>query len=243
MDMTRPLRRKCAARSPAALTLLLCLAMAALAGCGSSGDEADQQAALEQARKEGAQSARQNEKIRELQRQVDDAQKGSSASSDATIPSSGGAPSPVPSDPTSYVPSYQPYTPSDPAYSYVAEIPTGGGWTAPVESRPTGGNLLRTSLRGPDGTLLIVDRTPDEVPQLGGSYDAASTNLQTNFGAATEYIFSRSDGLPDCNGRPCADFLISDGNGGGWGVLGGGPSLPVAESIASHVAQSISFGE
>jgi hypothetical protein len=98
-------------------------------------------------------------------------------------------------------------------------------------------------MRGPDGTLLLVDYTPDVVPELGGSYDAANTRLQTNFGPATEYIFSRSEGLPDCNGRPCADFFINDGFGGGWAVLGGGPSLPVAEAIASHVAQSIRCSE
>jgi hypothetical protein len=98
-------------------------------------------------------------------------------------------------------------------------------------------------MRGPDGTLLLIDYTPDVVPELGGSYDAASTNLMTNFGPAIEYLFSRSESLPDCNGRPCADFFINDGSGGGWAVLGGGPSLPVAEEIASHVAQSISYGE
>lgn len=214
-----------------------------LGGCGSSeGGGGPDQAALERARQEGAQTARQNQRIRELQQQVEDVKKQAQDGSPAPVPSSG-VPSAPPAPASSYVSTYVPYSPAEPGYSYVAEIPTGGGWSAPVESHPTSGNLLRTSLRGPDGTLLIIDRTPDDVPALGGSYDAASTNLQTNFGSATEYIFSKSEGLADCNGRPCADFLINDGNGGGWGVLGGGPSLPVAESIASHVAQSISYGE
>ena len=64
--------------------------------------------------------------------------------------------------------SYSAYTPADPAYAYSAEIPKGNGWSAPVESLPTGGGLLRTTVRGPEGAVLIIDRTPDEVPQLGG---------------------------------------------------------------------------
>ncbi len=123
----------------------------------------------------------------------------------------------------------------------MAEVPSGGGWSGPSETFPTGGKLLRSEFRGPDGTFVLIDYTPDEVPSLGGSYDTVDTNLQTNFGAATTYVFSASERLPECNGRPCVDILIDDGSGGGWGVLGGGPSLPVAQSIASHTAQSIAF--
>lgn len=227
----------------AAITAALLAAITA-AGCGSSTDSADQQAALERARREGAQAARQEARIRDLRQQVrgvKQAQRAEANTVETTAPPSSQPASGQPL--SSYVPSYQPYSPSDPDYFYVAEVPTGGGWSAPVESYPTGGELLRTSMRGPDGTLLIIDYTPNETPQLGGSYDAASTSTQTNFGPATEYIFSESEGLPDCNGRPCADFLIDDGAGGGWGVLGGGPSLAVAEGIASHVAQSISYGD
>lgn len=215
------------------------------AGCGSSSESTTDPAALAKAEREGAQNARQNLKIKQLQQDLKESKKAAST----PVPSAG-APAPPPTAPvsvpqaaTSYVASFQNYSPSDPNYYYVAQVPTGGGWSAPTESHPTSGELLRTSWRGPDGTLLIIDYTPNEVPTLGGSYDAANTNLQTNFGPATEYIFHESQGLADCNGRPCADFLINDGSGGGWGVLGGGPSLPVAESIASTVAQSIYFGD
>jgi hypothetical protein len=224
--------------SPALGLALLVASVVVIAGsgCGSSSDTADQlaqQNALRQARQDGARNARQNEKIRQLQREV----RQQDQAADSSVPSA--APTAV----SSYVPAYGPYQPSDPSYGYAAEVPTGGGWSAPIESHPTSGALLRTSWRGPDGTLLIIDRTPQDVPDLGGSYDVARTVPQPNFGQATEYIFSRSAALPDCNGRPCADFLINDGSGGGWGVLAGGPSLPVAESIASHVAESISFGD
>jgi hypothetical protein len=136
-----------------------------------------------------------------------------------------------------------PYSPSDPGYSYVADLPTGDGWTSPAESQPTGGRLLRTSLRGPDGTFVIVDRTPDEVPQLGGGYDTVKTVSQPYFGSATEYVFSQSQSIPECNGRPCVDFLVDDGQGGGWGVLAGGPSIDAAQGIGSQVAQSVRFGD
>jgi len=138
---------------------------------------------------------------------------------------------------------FSPYSPSDPGYFYVAELPTGGGWSAPAESHPTSGALLRTALRGPDGTFVIVDRTPNEVPSLGGGFDAVKRVSQPYFGRATEYLFSESESIPECNGRPCVDFLINDGEGGGWGVLAGGPSLNAAQSIGSQVAQSVSYGD
>lgn len=224
------------------LALLVALsASLVVAGCGSSDDGGDE-AALEQARQEGAQSARQNERIRELEEEVAEAKRQARADA-VTVPSAGTPATPASPPPSSYVPTYVPYVPSDPTFGYAAEIPSGGGWSSPIESNPTGGDILRTSLRGPDGTLLIIDRTPTEVPELGGDYDFASTGLRTNFGTATVYTISESESLPDCNGRPCVDIFIDDGAGGGWAVLAGGPSLPVAELIATRVAQSISFGD
>ncbi len=224
--------------------LSLGVALISVAGCGSSDGAAKSDAdpaALKKAEREGAQNARQNLKIRQLQRQLKESNQTTGSAVPSAPPPSAPSSS-VPQAASSYVASYTAYSPSDPNYHYVAQVPSGGGWSAPAESYPTGGELHRTSLRGPDGTLLIIDYTPHETPSLGGGYDAANTSLQTNFGAATEYIFHESEGLADCNGRPCADFFINDGAGGGWGVLGGGPTLPVAESIARTVAQSISGG-
>ena len=100
----------------------------------------------------------------------------------------------------------------------------------------------RAEGRLPDGTLVLIDYTPDEVPALGGSFDNVQSGPETNFGTATTYVFSQSERLPECNGRPCVDIFINDGSGGGWAVLGGGPSLAVAQAIAEHVAQSIRYG-
>jgi hypothetical protein len=135
--------------------------------------------------------------------------------------------------------SYEPYTPTDPEYAYSAELPDGNGWSEPTESLPTGGGLLRTTVRGPEGSVLIVDRTPDEVPQLGGDFESTREVPQPNFGTATEYVFDQSESIPECNGNPCVDYLIEDGAGGGWGVLAGGPDQAIATEVAANVAKSV----
>jgi hypothetical protein len=135
------------------------------------------------------------------------------------------------------------YQPSDPDYFYNAAVPRGNGWGKPVESRPTGGALLRTTVRGPSNSVLIIDRTPNDVPQLGGGYDSSRTVDQPFFGSATEFTFSSSKSIPECTGTSCVDYLIEDGVGGGWGVLAGGPSLPLAAEVASRVTQSVNFGD
>jgi hypothetical protein len=134
---------------------------------------------------------------------------------------------------------FEQYVPSDPDYRYHAEIPSGNGWSEPAESYPTGGGLLRTIVHGPEGQTLIIDRTPDEVPQLGGDYESTQEVSQPEFGTATKYVFSSSEGIPECSGAPCVDYLIEDGSGGGWGVLAGGPSVSAADEVARAVADSI----
>ena len=162
-------------------------------------------------------------------------------SDDVTTPE-GQAPggSADPEEISSFAPaSYVNYSPSDPAYAYSAEIPKGNGWAAPSESLPTGGGLLRTTVRGPEGAVLIIDRTPDEVPQLGGEFQSRRQVPQPAFGAATEYVLDRSESIPECNGNPCVDYLIEDGSGGGWGILAGGPDQALASEVAATVAKSI----
>lgn len=135
---------------------------------------------------------------------------------------------------------YRPYVPSDPSYDYFAEIPAGNGWGSPVESRPTGGALLRTTVRGPQGALLIIDRTPDDIPEIGAGFDSSRVVSHPQFGSATEYILSSSESIPECSGRPCVDYLFEDGRGGGWGVLAGGPNQALAAEVAARVAFSVS---
>lgn len=133
----------------------------------------------------------------------------------------------------------RPYVPSDPSYSYSAELPQGDGWSTPIESFPTGGALLRTTVDGPGGLFVLIDRTPYEVPQLGGDFESSRTVSHPRFGTATEYVFSTSEIIPECSNAPCVDYLIEDGSGGGWGVLAGGTDVAEAQALAGEVARSI----
>ncbi|MGI9021413.1 MAG: serine/threonine-protein kinase [Solirubrobacterales bacterium] len=132
------------------------------------------------------------------------------------------------------------YSPSDPTFTYRAKVPQGEGFSPPVENELTPGELLRTTVRGPDGLLVIVDRTPFEVPQLGGVFDSEDTVAHPFFGTMTEYVFSNSGAIPECADTTCVDYLIEDGSGGGWGVLaGGGADFGLAQQTALGVANSI----
>ena len=95
-------------------------------------------------------------------------------------------------------------------------------------------------MRGPDGQFVLIDRTPSEVPVLGGGFDSSGVIEHPVYGSVTEYVISNSDQIPECNGTQCVDYLINDGGGGGWGVLAGGPDLAVAKQTAQQVAMSIS---
>ena len=138
---------------------------------------------------------------------------------------------------------YTRYVPSDPGFAYVARVPAGPGWGRPTESYPTSGALLRTTLRGPAGKFVLIDRTPSEVPQLGGGFDSSRTVDHPVFGEATEYIFRGSETIPECGDAICVDYLISDQTGGGWGVLAGGADLGETQAIAERVMRSVSLAE
>ena len=116
----------------------------------------------------------------------------------------------------------------------------GTDWSRPRESRPTAGALLRVSVRGPAGLLVLVDRTPFEVPALTTSFDSRKTVRHPAFGNAERYVISRSELIPECGGSPCVDYLVDDRTGGGWAVLaGGGGDLALADTVAKRVANSL----
>jgi hypothetical protein len=135
------------------------------------------------------------------------------------------------------------YVPTEQDYYYLAELPAGPDWSKPTESHPTSGALLRTTVRGPAGTLLLVDRTPYDVPQLGGGYESSRTTQHPEFGQVTEYVFRDSETIPECVFTVCVDYLVNDGAGGGWGVLAGGPDLASAEQVAERVMRSLSLSD
>jgi hypothetical protein len=135
---------------------------------------------------------------------------------------------------------YVSYTP--PTFGYAAEIPAGAGWSRPAESEPTPNRLYRTTVRGPEGFVLIVDYTPHEPAAFGGDFDARRQLTHPFFGSMTEYVFSGGR-FPQCADSTCVDYIINDEDGGfGYGVLGGGTDDPgLARDVTRHVADSLTY--
>ena len=59
-----------------------------------------------------------------------------------------------------------------------------------VETEETPGRLYRTTVRGPDGLVLIIDHTPLEPAAFGSGYDSRRELSHPWFGSMTEYTFS-----------------------------------------------------
>jgi len=133
---------------------------------------------------------------------------------------------------------YTGYTPA--GGGYWTEIPSGGGWSSPAESEETAGRLYRTTVRGPDGLLLIIDHTPLEPAAFGAGYDSRRELPHPWFGSMTEYVFSGGR-IPECQTTTCVDYIVnSAGSGPGFGVLAGGTTdAGLAQSIARHVAETL----
>jgi hypothetical protein len=135
---------------------------------------------------------------------------------------------------------YDSYTPA--TFGYSAELPAGPGWSKPAESEPTPNRLYRTTVRGPNGYVLIIDYTPNEPAAFGGDYDAKRVLEHPFFGSMTEYVFSGGK-IPQCAGSPCLDYIVNDQDGGfGYGVLGGGTDdSGLTRDVTRHVAESLTY--
>jgi hypothetical protein len=137
--------------------------------------------------------------------------------------------------------SYKNYAP--PGGGWSAEIPTGQGWSAPVDSQPNAGKLYRTTIDGPAGLAVVIDYTPDEVPQFGAGSTSQREVTQPAFGSATEYVFSGGD-ITQCQGSTCVDYIINDDRGGGYGVLaGGGSDFALAKQVGNRVMRTLQYND
>jgi Protein of unknown function (DUF2510) len=135
---------------------------------------------------------------------------------------------------------FRPYDIGAGEFSYYTELPSGAGWSEPSQEEPVPGELERTTVRGPGEMFVFIDRTPSEVPKIGGDFDSRRIVYQPKFGVAHEYVISQSESIPECMGSPCIDYLIEDGRGGGWGVLAGGTTdLALARRVGRPVMRSI----
>jgi hypothetical protein len=121
-----------------------------------------------------------------------------------------------------------------------AEIPTGGGWGSSVETEPTPGQLFRTEITGPNGTVLIVDSTPFEAPTFNAESQSRTVVDHPTFGSAEKIVFQGSDNIESCVTGTCVDYLLASPDGGGFGVLAGGPGdFDALQDIAERVALSL----
>ena len=76
-------------------------------------------------------------------------------------------PDPAPAPPAEPV-RYTPY--SSNGGDWQAEVPSGAGWQKPVESARAAGGRIRTTVRGPNGAVLVIDHTPAGPARFGGKY-------------------------------------------------------------------------
>ena len=133
------------------------------------------------------------------------------------------------------------YTPS--TFGYSTELPAGRGWSEPAETEPTPNRLYRTTVRGPEGFILIIDYTPHEPAAFGHGYDARRELSHPEFGSMTEYVFSGGV-IPEC-AKSCVDYIVNDDAGGfGYGVLAGGTNDPgLARDVGRRVAESLVYND
>ncbi len=168
-----------------------------------------------------------------------------------TVPEAPEAPAPTPEQPAPTTPSaptpsnaglpstYATFTPFDSTYYYSASLPSGGGWGAPAETEPVSGERHRVEVTGPDDYYMLIDRTPNEFPRVGVDYESSDTFEHDYFGGYTEFVVPPGE-IPECGPYRCLDYLLEDGEGGGWAILVTGPDLGIARTIGTNVVDSIS---
>jgi serine/threonine protein kinase len=136
--------------------------------------------------------------------------------------------------------SYRSYTPS--TAGYTASIPTGSGWSEPLESEPTPGRLFRTTIDGPDGTIVLIDYTPAEPAMFGYDEQSATPVEHPLFDSATEYVFTGGI-VEECGASRCVDYILnSSDTAAGYAVLvGGSEDFARSRRIGRAVMRSLAY--
>jgi hypothetical protein len=120
-----------------------------------------------------------------------------------------------------------------------ADLPSGSGWSGPQESVEGGDEIYRTRFDGPGELILVIDFTPNVEPEYEGPYESRRTIDQPAFGSATEIVFSGGP-FSQCEAA-CVDYLIPNGEGGGYAVLAGGADVATLREIAAPVVESLQY--
>jgi serine/threonine protein kinase len=139
------------------------------------------------------------------------------------------------------VPSLRPF--ADLGCACSAVRPVGGGWSAPVYSQPTPNRIFRTTFSGPNGEEVLIDWTPQDAPEFGGTADSQQIVQHPVFGPMTEYAISPGGSdLVMCQSSFCSELVIPLDSNSGWAVVAGGFDDPViAQQLARQIATSLSF--
>lgn len=118
---------------------------------------------------------------------------------------------------------YTPYSGSSGDWQTV--VPSGAGWQSPVESqRPSGG--VRTTVRGPEGAVLLIDHTPDAAARFGSKYRTRRELPQPWFASMTEYRLADD----------AVGYLLNASEAGpGFRVFASGVDPAVARRVASRL--------
>ncbi len=133
-------------------------------------------------------------------------------------------PEPDPAAPPAEPVRYTPYSSS--SGDWQAGLPSGGGWQKPVEAGATAGGRIRTTVRGPNGAVLVIDHTPLKAARFGGRDGARRELSQPWFGSMTEYRLG-DDGV--------GYVLNATESGPGFRVLVTGAEAAVARRVAGSL--------
>ena len=121
-----------------------------------------------------------------------------------------------------------------------ADLPAGAGWGEPDDSELSPGALYRTTVRGPEGSIVLIDFTPREPATFGAKALSRREVAQSAFGSAVEYVFQGGGVVAACESSRCVDFQMNAGpSGPGFAVLGGGADFGSARRIARRVMRSL----
>lgn len=121
-----------------------------------------------------------------------------------------------------------------PSIYWSAKLPSSAGWSRPEST--VQGSLDRTELRGPDGSILIIDYTAAERPSPANVVSREPAYVGDN--AEAEVVKVRGGDICPA-GTTCTDYLLPVGSGG-YAVLAGWPGREAtAEKLARAVANSL----
>ena len=120
---------------------------------------------------------------------------------------------------------YAPYSGSGGEWQTL--VPSGAEWRKPVEAERVPGRRYRTTIRGPQGAVLLIDHSPLAAVGFGSEYRSKRELTHPWFGSMTEYRLA--DGS--------VGYVLNASEGGpGFRVFASGADPAVARRVADELA-------